>query len=92
MAVTAALFSSSDAVVAAAVVPVIIATVYNVWAAKQTRRDTKIAVAEFKPNGGSSLRDAINRLEDAVTGLHHRHDDLSGRLILIEDHITQPKA
>ena len=53
---------------------------------------------ELQPNGGSSLRDAVNRVESVaghtsvrVEELHQRHDDLARRLDAAEDLLTQPK-
>lgn len=48
-----------------------------------TRRDTKALKAEFKPNGGSSLKDAVNRVESK---LH----SVDARLVAVEEHITRP--
>ena len=83
---------TAEATVLAAVVPVLLVQGVQVWQAVQARRQTKATCAEFKPNGGSSLRDAVDRLEFKVDALHDRHDHLSGRITLIEDHITKPKG
>ena len=83
---------TAEATVLAAVVPVLVVQGVQVWQAVQAHRQTKATCAEFKPNGGSSLRDAVDRLEFKVDALHDRHDSLSGRITLIEDHITKPKG
>lgn len=54
--------SAADAVVIASIVAAIPALIASVNAAK-TRK-------QLKPNGGSSLRDAIDRIEVAVTEQH----------------------
>ena len=84
--------TDAEAVVLAAVVPMLIGTVYNAWQAKQAARTVKQTAGEYRKNGGSSLRDAIDRVEESVVGLHRRHDDLSTRMTLIEDHVTTPKG
>lgn len=54
---------------------------------------------ELQPNGGSSLRDAVNRVEFVaghtsarVEQLHQRHDELARRLDAAEEYITNPKG
>lgn len=84
--------SDADAVVLAAVVPVVIGTAYNAWQARLAAKTAKQTSSEYRKNGGSSLRDAIDRVEDSVTRLHHRHDELASRITLIEDHVTTPKG
>ena len=83
---------TAEATVLAAVVPVLVVQAVQLWQGVHARRQTKATCAEFKPNGGSSLRDAVDRLEFKVDALHDRHDHLSGRITLIEDHITKPKG
>lgn len=51
-----AVFTAPDALVAAAVVAMIGNSVAAAWNAHEARR-------QMKPNGGSSLRDAIDRIE-----------------------------
>ena len=48
-----------------------------------TRRDTKALKAEFKPNGGSSLKDAVSRVEAKLHGV-------DARLIAVEEYVTRP--
>ena len=83
---------TAEATVLAAVVPVLVVQTVQVWQATQARKTSRAAAEQFKPNGGSSLRDAVDRLESKVDRLHDRHDHLSGRITLIEDHITKPKG
>ena len=80
-----------EAVVLAAVLPALIATLYGAWQSKRAATAIKTASAEYRPNGGATLRDAIDRVESSIERLHTRHDDLSARITLIEDHITTPK-
>jgi len=84
--------SDADAVVLAAVVPVVIGTAYNAWQARAAAQCAKQTSSEYRKNGGSSLRDAIDRVEESVGRLHHRHDELATRITLIEDHVTTPKG
>ena len=83
---------TAEATVLAAVVPVLVVQAVQVWQSVRAHKSSKATCAEFKPNGGSSLRDAVDRLEFKVDKLHDRHDALSGRIMLIEDHITKPKG
>jgi hypothetical protein len=80
-----------EAVVLAAVLPVVIGTIYSAWQARRTQAAIKTAASEYRPNGGATLRDAIDRVEASVERLHVRHDHLSDRITLIEDHVTTPK-
>jgi hypothetical protein len=90
VAVTA--LGTAEATVLAAVVPVLVVQAVQVWQGRRAHQSAKSAAEQFKPNGGSSLRDAVDRLEYKVDKLHDRHDHLSGRITLIEDHITKPKG
>lgn len=83
--------TDAEAVVLAAVVPVVIGNAYSVWATLTTKRSVKATSDQVRPNGGSSLRDAVDRVENAVRRLHERHDKLNERIYLIEDHVTRPK-
>lgn len=79
-----AVLSQADATFLAAFIvgiPAIIAAVSSYRNGKQ-----------LKPNGGSSARDSLDRLERKVDGLHARHDELSERLTAVEDFITDPPA
>ena len=49
----------------------------------KTRQNTELLKAEFKPNGGSSLKDALNRVEAKLHGV-------DARLVAVEEHITRP--
>ena len=83
---------TAEATVLAAVVPVLLVQTVQVWQAVQARKQHKSTAEQLRPNGGASLRDAVDRLEHKVDRLHDRHDHLSGRITLIEDHITKPKG
>ena len=52
-----------EAVVLAAVLPALIATLYGAWQSKRAATAIKTASAEYRPNGGATLRDAIDRVE-----------------------------
>jgi cytochrome c-type biogenesis protein CcmH/NrfG len=77
--------------VLAAVIPVVIIQAVQLWQGRKVRQETRQTAEQYKPNGGSSLRDAIDRLEQMVRRLHDRHDTLAERITLIEDHVTRPK-
>lgn len=83
---------TAEATVLAAVVPVLVVQGVQVWQSVRAHKSSKAAAEQFKPNGGRSLRDAVDRLEHKVDKLHDRHDALSARITLIEDHITKPKG
>lgn len=80
--------SSADATVLAAVVPVVIIQSVALYQSRKARLDSKVLAAEVRPNGGSSLRDAIDRMERMMDRLHERHDRLTERIYLIEDTVT----
>ena len=53
------------------------------WAKRLT--DTVATVeAQMRPNGGSSLRDAIDNMASSISRIDER-------LTLVEDHVTRPK-
>ena len=68
--------SNADALFLAAAVPVIGGIGYNIWQNHQARTAADLLAAEFKPNGGSSIKDVLNRLEKTVGALHAGQDDL----------------
>jgi hypothetical protein len=53
--------------------------------AAKVGREVKRVGKEVVPNGGSSLRDAVDRIERKQDGLTHRADVLGMRL---EEHLT----
>ena len=71
-----AVFTAPDAVIIAAALGIVGAQVQAVRAARDAKRHRALIAKEFSPNGGSSLRDAINRIEmkidlDVVPRLDH---------------------
>lgn len=71
-----AVFTAPDAVIIAAALGIIGAQVQAWRAARDAKRQRAMLAREFAPNGGSSLRDAINRIEakidlDVVPRLDH---------------------
>ena len=93
-----AILSNADALFLAAAVPVIAGIGYNIWqnsqarkAADEAKTAAQLAAKEFKPNGGSSMRDSLDRLEKSVHGLHDGQANLSQRLGAVEDYITNPE-
>lgn len=91
--------SAPEGAVLAAVVPVLIVQLVSVWQQRTSARQTKATAEQLRPNGGASLRDAIDRISDDlrqtgadVRALHNRHDHLDGRITQLEDHITRPKG
>ena len=90
--------TDAEAVVLAATLPVVIGTVYSAWQSRQANLAARRTHNEYRPNGGATIRDAIDRVEasvdglrTSVDGLHHRHDQLSARITAIEDHVTAPR-
>ena len=73
--------------VLAATLPVLIVQSVSVWQTRQVRKQTKQTVEQYRPNGGTSLRDAIDRSEQMLRRLHDRHDHLAERVSVIEDHV-----
>lgn len=73
--------------VLAAVLPVLIVQTVSIWQTKQVRQATKQTAEQWRPNGGTSLRDAIDRSEQMLRRLHERHDHLAERVSVIEDHV-----
>lgn len=53
------------------------------WAKRLTDTVTTVE-AQMRPNGGSSLRDAIDNLTSSISRIDER-------LTLVEDHVTRPK-
>lgn len=93
-----AVLSDADALFLAAAVPVIGGVGFSIWQNHQSRKASveaakaaRLLAGEFKPNGGSSTKDALDRLEKSVTGLHAGQADLRQRIVAVEDHITNPK-
>lgn len=69
-------FTQADSLVLVAVVAIVPTTIAAVsaWrAAKQT-----------KPNGGSSMRDSIDRIESHVVSVEHQMDRVNSRLSALE--------
>lgn len=53
------------------------------WARRLTDTVTTVE-AQMRPNGGSSLRDAIDNLTSSISRIDER-------LTLVEDHVTRPR-
>jgi hypothetical protein len=53
------------------------------WAKRLTETVTTVE-AQMRPNGGSSLRDAIDNLTSSISRIDER-------LTFVEDHVTRPK-
>ena len=71
-----AVFTAPDAVILAAALGIFGSQFWAWRAARDATRQRAMLAKEFKPNGGSSLRDAINRIEmkidlDVVPRLDH---------------------
>ena len=64
-----AVLSSPDAIVLAAATPILITQIWQAYQARQARTEVQTAARELVPNGGASLRDAIDRQGLAITGL-----------------------
>lgn len=43
-------------------------------------KNIETVLAEVRPNGGGSMRDAVNRIEGEVRELHRKQDDQSKEL------------
>lgn len=74
-----AVFTAPDALVVASVVTAAVTGIYTLKSARE-------AAKQSKPNGGRSMRDAVDRIERKV-------DSHSERLAVVEDHIARnPQA
>lgn len=73
--------------VLAATLPVLIVQAVNIWQTKQVKQATRQTAEQTRPNGGTSLRDAIDRSEQMLRRLHERHDHLVERVSVIEDRV-----
>jgi hypothetical protein len=51
---------------------------------RKTRASAGRVEHEVTPNGGASLRDAVNRIASRVDSLHTKLDDHSQRLVRVE--------
>lgn len=60
----------------------IVATGVAFWVRYEVKKNFIEIKSEFKPNGGSSLRDQVNRLES-------RHDDLDHKVDTMENSINR---
>ena len=60
----------------------VIATGVAFWVRYEVKKNFTEIKSEFKPNGGSSLRDQVNRLES-------RHDDLDSKVDTMENSINR---
>lgn len=83
--------SAPEGAVLAAVIPVLIVQLVQVVQQRSAGKQTKAAAEQLRPNGGSSLRDAVDRMERKVDRMHDRHDTLAERIYLLEDYITKPR-
>lgn len=81
----------AEGTVLAAVIPVLIVQAVQVWQSVRASKAAKVSAAELRPNGGKSMRDAIDRMERKVDRMHDRHDTLAERIYLLEDFITKPR-
>lgn len=77
--------------VLAATLPVLIVQTVSIWQTKQVRQTTRQTAEQWRPNGGTSLRDAIDRSEQMLRRLHDRHDHLAERVSVIEDHVRHER-
>jgi len=95
-----AVFTAPDAVIVVAVLGIIGAQVQAWREARDAKRQRALLAREFAPNGGSSLRDAVNRIEakidlDVVPRLDHSAAviaDHADRLAAIEARPKPRKA
>lgn len=83
--------SAPEGAVLAAVIPVLVVQAVQVWQSVRASKQSKATVEQLRPNGGSSLRDAVDRMERKVDRMHDRHDTLAERIYLLEDYITKPR-
>lgn len=49
---------------------------------------TRSVRKQMNPNSGSSMRDAVNRIEEGVAGLYDRVDQLDQRVLDVETNIA----
>lgn len=70
-----AVFTAPDALVIGSVVTAAVTGIY-------TLKSARMAAKQSQPNGGRSMRDAIDRIERKV-------DSHSERLAVVEDHVAR---
>lgn len=58
----------------------------------RTRRRADVTVAELQPNHGTSMRDAVNRIERKVGQLAAEQRTQGDRLIVVETRLTDHLA
>lgn len=68
-----------------------IATVVVFWIRYEVKKNLNEIKAEFKPNGGSSLKDQVNRLESRHGELDAKVDKLDGKVDTIVNFILKTK-
>jgi hypothetical protein len=73
---------------AIAAVAAVITSLINTRRAKAIAADTKAIATEMQPNGGSTFRDAIDRLDRRSTA----HDERFGRLESSTDQLAKGQA
>jgi hypothetical protein len=47
---------------------------------------TRSSRTQMKPNGGATIRDAVDRIEEGVAGLYGRVDHIDERVASLEQH------
>lgn len=58
---------------------------------KRIEKAMSVVEHEFRPNNGSSLRDAIDRVEGVLSTMQNDLSTLAGRADALEDYITNPQ-
>lgn len=69
----------------------IIATGVAFWIRHEVKKNLNEIKAEFKPNGGSSLKDQVNRLEERHDRIDEKVDNLDSKVDTIVNFILGKK-
>lgn len=68
-----------------------IAGVIALWVRHEVKKNFNEIKSEFKPNGGSSLKDQVNRLEGRHNELDEKVDSLDSKIDTIVNFIIKDK-
>jgi len=69
----------------------IIATGVAFWIRHEVKKNLNEIKSEFKPNGGGSLKDQVNRLEERHDKIDEKVDNLDGKVDTIVNFILGKK-
>jgi len=64
-----------------------VATIIALWIRLEVKKNFNEIKAEFKPNGGSSLKDQVNRLEQGHVSLEDRFNSIDKKVDNLDDKV-----